>query len=49
MIVALPDSLFSHTGLGTYFWLLTSRKEGRRRGKVQLIDARDIAASRSRR
>jgi type I restriction enzyme M protein len=43
-IIALPDSLFSHTNLGVFLWLLTSRKEGRRRGKVQLIDARGIAA-----
>lgn len=39
-IVALPESLFYNTGLGTYIWLLSTQKEPRRRGKVQLIDAR---------
>ena len=39
-IVALPDQLFYNTGISTYVWLLTNRKEARRKGKVQLIDAR---------
>ena len=39
-IVALPDQLFYNTGISTYIWILTNRKEERRRGKVQLIDAR---------
>lgn len=38
-IVALPLNLFYNTGIATYVWLLTNRKEERRRGKVQLIDA----------
>lgn len=38
-IVALPTDLFYNTGIQTYVWLLTNRKEPRRRGKVQLIDA----------
>lgn len=38
-IVALPTDLFYNTGIQTYVWLLTNRKEQRRRGKVQLIDA----------
>jgi type I restriction enzyme M protein len=41
-IVALPDSMFYNTGIGTYVWVVTNRKEDRRKGKVQLIDARDI-------
>ena len=40
-VVALPDQLFYNTGISTYFWVLTNRKAPRRRGKVQLIDARD--------
>jgi len=40
-IVALPDQLFYNTGISTYFWVLTNRKHPDRRGKVQLIDARD--------
>ena len=39
-VVALPDQLFYNTGISTYIWVLTNRKEPRRRGKVQLIDAR---------
>ncbi len=38
-IVALPTDLFYNTGIQTYVWLLTNRKERKRRGKVQLIDA----------
>ena len=39
-VVALPDQLFYNTGISTYIWVLSNRKEPRRRGKVQLIDAR---------
>jgi len=39
-IVALPDQLFYNTGISTYIWVLTNRKEDERKGKVQLIDAR---------
>ena len=39
-IVALPDQLFYNTGISTYIWVLTNRKEPRRQGKVQLIDGR---------
>ena len=38
-IVALPLNLFYNTGIATYVWVLTNRKPGHRRGKVQLIDA----------
>ena len=37
-IVALPEQLFYNTGIATYVWVLTNRKEPERRGKVQLID-----------
>jgi type I restriction enzyme M protein len=40
-VVALPDQLFYNTGIATYFWILTNRKSEARRGKVQLIDARE--------
>ncbi len=39
-IVALPDQLFYNTGIFTYVWILTNRKSSRRKGKIQLIDAR---------
>ncbi|MGB3624204.1 MAG: class I SAM-dependent DNA methyltransferase [Henriciella sp.] len=38
-IIALPTDLFYNTGIQTYVWILTNRKETARRGKVQLIDA----------
>lgn len=41
-IIALPEQMFYNTGIGTYIWLLTNRKEKRREGKIQLLDARDV-------
>ena len=41
-IVALPDQLFYNTGISTYIWVLTNRKEDRRLRKVQLIDGRQF-------
>jgi len=41
-IVALPDQLFYNTGISTYVWILTNRKESERKGKIQLIDARQF-------
>ncbi len=41
-VVALPDQLFYNTGISTYIWVLTNRKAPRRKGKVQLIDARRL-------
>ncbi|SLM30431.1 conserved hypothetical protein [Desulfamplus magnetovallimortis] len=38
-IVALPDQLFYNTGISTYFWIVTNRKDSQRKGKVQLINA----------
>ncbi|MCE8423511.1 MAG: SAM-dependent DNA methyltransferase [Candidatus Methanoperedens sp.] len=38
-IVALPEQLFYNTGISTYVWILSNRKEKQRHGKVQLIDA----------
>jgi type I restriction enzyme M protein len=40
-VVALPDQLFYNTGISTYFWIVTNRKAAHRKGKVQLIDARE--------
>ena len=41
-IIALPEQMFYNTGIGTYIWILTNRKERRRKGKIQLLDARDM-------
>ncbi|WP_276497905.1 type I restriction-modification system subunit M [Pontibacter litorisediminis] len=38
-IIALPDQLFYNTGIATYIWMLTNRKQKERRGKVQLVNA----------
>jgi type I restriction enzyme M protein len=40
-VVALPDQLFYNTGISTYFWIVTNRKSPERKGKVQLVDARE--------
>ena len=41
-IVALPDQLFYNTGISTYIWIITNRKDKKRKGKIQLIDAREF-------
>jgi type I restriction enzyme M protein len=38
-IIQLPNNLFYNTGITTYVWLLSNKKQPKRRGKVQLIDA----------
>lgn len=40
-IVALPEQMFYNTGIGTYIWIVTNRKAKRRKGRIQLVDARD--------
>lgn len=39
-IIALPEQMFYNTGIGTYIWIVTNRKQPERKGKIQLIDAR---------
>ncbi|MCB5277329.1 MAG: type I restriction-modification system subunit M [Candidatus Cloacimonetes bacterium] len=41
-IIAMPDQLFYNTGISTYIWIITNKKEVRRQGKIQLIDARQF-------
>ncbi|MFH1112872.1 MAG: class I SAM-dependent DNA methyltransferase [Pseudomonadota bacterium] len=38
-IIALPEQMFYNTGIGTYVWIVTNRKENHRKGKIQLLDA----------
>ena len=38
-LIALPEQLFHNTGIATYIWVLTNRKDSDRQDKVQLIDA----------
>ncbi|WP_300337377.1 class I SAM-dependent DNA methyltransferase, partial [Accumulibacter sp.] len=40
-IVALPEQMFYNTGIGTFIWVVTNRKATHRKGKIQLIDARE--------
>jgi len=41
-IIGLPKDMFYNTGISTYIWILTNRKRPERKGKVQLIDAREF-------
>ena len=41
-LVALPTDMFYNTGISTYIWILTNRKQPERRGKVQLINATEF-------
>ena len=41
-IIALPENMFYNTNIATYIWILSNRKESRRNGKIQLIDATEL-------
>lgn len=41
-VVALPEQMFYNTGIGTYIWLVTNRKEKQWKGKIRLLDAREF-------
>lgn len=41
-IIAMPEKDFYNTPIGTYIWIVTNRKEARRKGKVQLIYAASL-------
>ncbi len=38
-IIALPTDMFYNTGIATYIWVLTNKKEEKRKGKIQLVNA----------
>lgn len=38
-IIAVPENMFYNTGIGTFIWIVSNKKEERRKGKIQLIDA----------
>ena len=38
-IIGLPTDMFYNTGIATYIWILSNRKEEQRKGKIQLVDA----------
>lgn len=37
-IIALPTDMFYNTGIATYVWVLSNKKDAIRKGQVQLID-----------
>ena len=41
-IIAMPEKDFYNTPIDTFIWVVTNRKEERRKGYVQLIDASEI-------
>ena len=41
-IVALPTDMFYNTGISTYIWVLTNKKDPSRKGRVQLINGTDL-------
>lgn len=41
-VIALPDQMFYNTGISTYIWVLSNRKDPQRKGRVQLINGVDL-------
>ncbi len=41
-IIALPTDMFYNTGIATYIWILTNKKEAKRKGKIQLVNATEF-------
>lgn len=41
-IIAMPEKMFYNTGIATFLWIVCNRKDAKRQGKVQLIDATAI-------
>ena len=44
-IIALPEGMFHNTPLGTFIWVLSNKKDEKRKGKVQLINATEMKAT----
>lgn len=44
-IIQLPDNMFYNTGITTYIWVLSNKKEDKRKGKIQLINASNVKTS----
>jgi type I restriction enzyme M protein len=41
-IISLPNRLFFNTGISTYLWIVSNKKESKRKGKIQLIDGSEF-------
>lgn len=44
-IIQLPENIFYNTPITTHIWILSNRKEEKRKGKIQLIDASSIKST----
>lgn len=42
-VIGLPDQMFYNTGIYTYIWIVSNRKNLQRQGKIQLINGTDFA------
>lgn len=42
-IIQLPNDMFYNTGIATYIWILSNKKQSHRIGKVQLINASEFS------
>lgn len=43
-IIALPTDMFYNTGIATYVWVLSNKKDPERKGKVHLINAANLGS-----
>ena len=43
-IIALPTDMFYNTGIATYVWILSNKKDAERKGKVHLINATSLSS-----
>ncbi|MQZ58027.1 SAM-dependent DNA methyltransferase [Acinetobacter junii] len=43
-IIALPTDMFYNTGIATYVWVLSNKKDIERKGKVHLINAANLSS-----
>ena len=41
-LIAMPDQMFYNTGINTFIWIISNRKDEKAKGKVRLIDAREL-------
>jgi len=41
-IIALPNQLFYNTGINTYIWIMSNKKNENRKGKIQLVNAKSF-------
>ncbi|HCD4660823.1 TPA: SAM-dependent DNA methyltransferase [Acinetobacter nosocomialis] len=43
-IIALPTDMFYNTGIATYVWVLSNKKDAERKGKVHLLNASNLSS-----